>query len=181
MEFIVMIFYDNKKFEKFLSNQEIKKRISDLALVINQYYKDEEVIILCVLDGAVPVFSELTRNLNINYSTDYIKLSSYKGTTKSTGKIDIDQELDLDIKGKKVLIVEDIIDTGTTIDFLNSKLFSLGAKEIKIFSLLLKRNKYKFKVPIDWYGFDIEDLFTIGYGMDYDFKFRGLNDIYILK
>ena len=176
-----MIFYDNKKFKKFLSNQEIKKRISDLALVINQHYKDEEVIIICVLDGAVPVFSELIKNLNINYSTDYIKLSSYKGTTKSTGKIDIDQELDIDIKDKKILIVEDIVDTGTTIDFLNSKLFNLGAKEIKFFSLLLKRNKYKFNIPIDWCGFSIEDLFTIGYGMDYKFKFRGLNDIYILK
>ncbi len=174
-----MIFYKNKKFEKFISNTKIKKRISDLSLMINKYYKDEEVVILCVLDGAIPVFSELTKNLNINYKTDYIKLSSYKGGTKSAGTIDIEKEFNLDIKGKKVLIVEDIVDTGTTINFLNSKLFESGVKEIKVFSLLLKRNKYKFNVPIDWYGFDIEDLFTIGYGMDYDFKFRGLKDIYI--
>ena len=73
-----MIFYKNKKFEKFISNTKIKKRISDLSLMINKYYKDEEVVILCVLDGAIPVFSELTKNLNINYKTDYIKLSSYK-------------------------------------------------------------------------------------------------------
>ena len=181
MEFLIMIYYDNKKFEKFISNDEIQKRIFILSEKINKYYKNEEVIILCVLDGAIPVFSELTKNLNIKYLTDYIKLSSYKGGTKTFGKVDIDQDLKLNIKNKKILIIEDIIDTGTTIDFLNKKLLSEGAKEIKFFSLLLKRNKYKFKVKIDWYGFEIEDLFTIGYGMDYKFKFRGLNDIYILK
>jgi len=176
-----MIYYNNKKFEKFISNKEIKERILDLSISINEYYKNEEVIIICILDGAVPTCSELTKNLKINYLTDYIKLSSYNGSTKSSGKIDIIKDLKLNFKDKRVLIVEDIIDTGRTLDFLNKKLFTIGAKEIKVFSLLLKRNKYKFDTPIDWYGFEIKDLFTIGYGMDYSFKFRGLNDIYILK
>ena len=181
MEFIIMIHYDNKKFEKFISNRQIKKRILDLSDLINKYYKNEEIIILCVLDGGVPAFSELIKNLKIDYLTDYIKLSSYKGTTKSSGKIDIDKDLKVNVKDKKILIVEDIVDTGTTLDFLNKRLLSMGTKEIKFFSLLLKRNKYKFDIPIDWCGFEIENLFTIGYGMDYNFKFRGLNDIYILK
>ena len=178
-----MIYYDNKKFKKFISNKEIKKRILESSIFINEHYKNEneEIIILCVLDGAVPLFSELTKNLKIIYLTDYVKLSSYKGATKSSGKVDIIIDLKLNVKNKKILIVEDIIDTGTTLDFLNKKLLSMGVKEIKIFSLLLKRIKYKFDTPIDWYGFEIEDLFTIGYGMDYKFKFRGLNDIYVLK
>ena len=176
-----MIYYDGKKFKKFISNQEIKEKILEISLSINKYYKNEEVIILCVLDGGVPTFSELVKNLKIDYSPDYIKLSSYKGTTKSSGKIDIDKNISLNIKDKKILIIEDIVDTGRTLDFLYKKLLDSGAKEVKTFSLLFKRNNYKFRIGIDWYGFEIEDLFSIGYGMDYKYKFRGLNDIYVLS
>ena len=85
------------------------------------------------------------------------------------------------LKGKKVLIIEDIVDSGTTLNFIYKKLSKIGAQEIKVFSLLYKKEKYKFNIKIDWYAFEIQDLFTIGYGMDYDLKFRGLNDIYALS
>ena len=155
--------------------------ILETSISINHYYKNEKIIILCVLEGAVPILSELTKNLKIDYSIDYIKLSSYKGKTESSGKIDIDKDITLNFKDKKILIIEDIIDTGRTLNFLHKKLLDIGSEEIKIFSLLLKREKYKFDISIDWYGFEIRDLFTIGYGMDYNYKFRGLNDIYVLS
>ena len=176
-----MIYYDNKKFKKFILNQKIKEKILEISTSINHYYKNDKIIILCVLEGAIPALSELTKNLKIDYSVDYIKLSSYKGKTESSGKIDIDKDITLNFKDKKILIIEDIIDTGRTLNFLHKKLLDIGSEEIKIFSLLLKREKYKFDISIDWYGFEIRDLFTIGYGMDYNYKFRGLNDIYVLS
>lgn len=178
MECKCMIIYDNITFKKFINQSEIENKILSISKKINNYYKNEELVILCVLNGSVMVLNELLKNLDCNYKLDYIEASSYKGGTKTTGKIDVIKDISINIKNKNILIIEDIVDTGTTLDFIYNKLLKRKPKDIKIFSLLYKHEKYKFDITIDWYGFKIKDKFTIGYGMDYNFKFRGLKDIY---
>ena len=176
-----MINYNGKKFKKFISNQKIKKTIKDICYKINNYYGDkEEIIIICVLNGSVMLLSEMLNHLTIKYKIDYIKVSSYKGGTKSSGKIELTQDVALNTKNKKVLIIEDIIDSGSTLNYLYNKFNSIKCKDVKVFSLLFKPTKYKYPHEIDWYGVGIEDIFVLGYGMDYDFKFRGLLDIYYM-
>ena len=176
-----MIIYNNKKFKKIISNNQIKNKVLEICDSLNDYYRKDSVIIICVLNGAVMVLSEILNNLTCNYEVDYIEVSSYKGGTETSGEIDLIQDINIDIKNKKILIIEDIVDSGTTLNFLYKKLNQMGPAEIKVFSLLFKRKKYKFNINIDWYAFEIENIFTIGYGMDYDLKFRGLNDIYALS
>ena len=176
-----MIIYDNKKFNKFISHKEITNRILELSKELNKYYEGKDLVVICVLNGSVMVLNELLKNLDCNYSLDYIKASSYKGGTRTSGRIDVIQDITTDITDKNIVIIEDIIDTGTTLNFIYNKFLKMKPKDIKIFSLLYKEEKYKFNIKIDWYGFKIKDKFTIGYGMDYKFKFRGLNDIYTLS
>ena len=176
-----MINYNGKKFKKIISNQRIKKTIKDICYKINSYYGDkEEIIIICVLNGSVILLSEMVNHLTIKYKIDYIKLSSYKGGTKSSGKIKLMQDVVLNTENKKILIIEDIVDSGSTLNYLYNKFNSTNCNDVKIFSLLFKSTKYKYSHKIDWYGIDIEDIFVLGYGMDYDFKFRGLLDIYYM-
>ena len=176
-----MINYNGKKFKKIILNEKIKKTIKDICYKINSYYGDkEEIIIICVLNGSVMLLSEMIRHLTIKYKIDYIKLSSYKGDTKSSGKIELIQDIVLNTENKKILIIEDIVDSGTTLNYLYNKFNSMNSNDIKVFSLLFKGSKYNYSHKIDWYGMNIDDIFVLGYGMDYKFKFRGLLDIYYM-
>ncbi len=175
-----MIKYKNKKFDILISNDRIIKRLKNIASEINNFFKSKDVVILSIMDGSSMVFSEISKNFDINYEVNNVKLSSYNGGTKSTGYVRIDKNLEPIVKGKNVLIIEDIVDTGTTVDFLHNKLSDFNCKDVKIFSLLFKKSKYKYKHKIDWYGFIVDDEFVIGYGMDYEYKFRGLKDIYYM-
>ena len=161
-----------------ITHQEILNRVDELSNEINLHYKDKDLALICVLNGSLMVFNELIKRLTVNYEIDYIELSSYKGGTSTTGKIDIVRDIEINLKNKNVLIVEDIVDTGNTLYFINNLITKQKAHDVKIFSLLYKSVKYKFDLKIDWYGFEIKDIFTIGYGMDYEYKFRGLKDIY---
>ena len=176
-----MINYNGKKFKKFISNEKIKKTIKDICCKINNYYGDkEEIIIICVLNGSVILLSEMLNHLTIKHKIDYIKLSSYKGGTKSSGNIELIQDIALNTENKKILIIEDIVDSGSTLNYLYNKFNSTNCNDVKVFSLLVKLDKYKYSHKIDWYGMDIDDIFVLGYGMDYNFKFRGLLDIYYM-
>ena len=176
-----MINYNGKKFKKFISNQRIKKTIKDICYKINSYYGDkEEIIIICVLNGSVMLLSEMLNHLTVKYKVDYIKISSYKGDTKSSGKIELIQDIALNAENKKILIIEDIVDSGSTLNYLYNKFNSMNCNDVKVFSLLVKPTKYKYSHKIDWYGMNIDDIFVLGYGMDYNFKFRGLLDIYYM-
>ena len=161
-----------------ITHQEILNRVDELSDQINIYYKDKNLALICVLNGSLMVFNELIKRLTVNYEIDYIELSSYKGGTSTTGKIDIVRDIEINLKNKSVLIVEDIVDSGNTLDFIHDLISKQKAHDIKVFSLLYKSVKYEFDLKIDWYGFEIKDIFTIGYGMDYEYKFRGLKDIY---
>ena len=175
-----MINYKNKKFIKYISNEQIKIKILSIVKSLNKYYKSKDLVILCVLNGSVILLSELLKGIKCDYTLDYIELSSYKGGMETSGSIEIIKEINANLKNKHVLIIEDIVDSGTTLNYLYKKIRKMGAEDIKIFTLLFKKCKYIYDIDINWYAFLVEDLFVIGYGMDYNFKFRGLKDIYCL-
>ena len=154
---------------------EIQSRIKELAKNINDFYKDEEVYVVCVLKGAVVFASDLIRYLNMPIKLEFIRLSSYHGGTQSTGKINaVDISLP-DLNGKNVLIVEDIVDTGYTAKFLLDFIgLNFHTKSTKFCSLLDKKIKRKVDVDIDFYGFDVGDSFIVGYGFDLDGYYRNL-------
>ena len=173
-----MIIYNNKIFKKMISNDKILDRIHIISEEINNHYKDKSLVLICVLNGSLMVFNELIKQLTIDFEIDYIEVSSYEGGTKSKGKINIIKNIQSDLTNKNVLIVEDIVDSGNTLNYIYNLIRSKNASDVKVFSLLYKSIKYNYDVKIDWFGFEINDIFTIGYGMDYEYKFRGLKDIY---
>ena len=145
-----MIKYKNKKFDILISNDKIIKRLKNIAFEINNFFKSKNVVILSIMDGSSMVFSEISKNFDINYEVNNVKLSSYNGGTKSTGYVRIDKNLETIVKGKNVLIIEDIVDTGTTLSELFKILKKLEVKSIRTASLLYKPDSYHGKIPIDF-------------------------------
>lgn len=160
------------------SEEQIQTRIKELASEMNKFYNGEEVIAICVLKGAVMFAVDLVKHLDMPLQLEFIRLSSYGSSTTTSGKVNaVDIQLP-DLNGKNVLIIEDIVDTGLTakflIDFMNC---NFHTKSIKFCSLLDKKNTRKVEVEPDYYGFDVDDKFVVGYGLDYDGYFRNLRYI----
>ncbi|MEE3350152.1 MAG: hypoxanthine phosphoribosyltransferase [Candidatus Gastranaerophilaceae bacterium] len=157
---------------------EIRTKVKEIANKLNEYYKDEEVCIVCVLKGAVIFATDLVRELTMPLTMEFIRLSSYGHSTASSGKVNaVDIKLP-DLTGKNVLIVEDIIDTGLTAKFLLDFIaLNFKTKSTKFVSLLDKKCSRQADVEADYYCFEIDDKFVVGYGLDYDSKFRNLKFI----
>ena len=157
---------------------EIRTKVKEIANKLNEYYKDEEVCIVCVLKGAVIFATDLVRELTMPLTMEFIRLSSYGHSTASSGKVNaVDIKLP-DLTGKNVLIVEDIIDTGLTAKFLLDFIaLNFKTKSTKFVSLLDKKCSRQSDVEADYYCFEIDDKFVVGYGLDYDSKFRNLKFI----
>ena len=160
------------------SEEQLQTRIKELAAEMNKFYNGEEVIAICVLKGAVMFAVDLVKHLDMPLQLEFIRLSSYGSSTTTSGKVNaVDIQLP-DLNGKNVLIIEDIVDTGLTakflIDFMNC---NFRAKSIKFCSLLDKKITRKVEVEPDYYGFDVDDKFVVGYGLDYDGYFRNLKYI----
>ena len=160
------------------SEEQLQTRIKELAFEMNMFYNGEEVIAICVLKGAVMFAVDLVKHLDMPLRLEFIRLSSYGSSTTTSGKVNaVDIQLP-DLNGKNVLIIEDIVDTGLTakflIDFMNC---NFRAKSIKFCSLLDKKITRKVEVEPDYYGFDVDDKFVVGYGLDYDGYFRNLKYI----
>ncbi|MBO5446366.1 MAG: hypoxanthine phosphoribosyltransferase [Treponema sp.] len=160
------------------SEEQLQTRIKELACEMNKFYNGEEVIAICVLKGAVMFAVDLVKHLDMPLQLEFIRLSSYGSSTTTSGKVNaVDIQLP-DLNGKNVLIIEDIVDTGLTakflIDFMNC---NFRAKSIKFCSLLDKKITRKVEVEPDYYGFDVDDKFVVGYGLDYDGYFRNLKYI----
>jgi hypoxanthine phosphoribosyltransferase len=157
------------------SENEIQSRIKSLAKDINNYYKSEEVIVICVLKGAVMFATDLVKYLNMPIQMEFIRLSSYGSATTTSGKVNAVEIKLPDLNEKNVLIIEDIVDTGLTakflIDFMGS---NFNVKSLKFCSLLDKKNTRKVDIEPDFYGFEVDDKFVVGYGLDYDGYFRNL-------
>ncbi|MBR6723067.1 hypoxanthine phosphoribosyltransferase [bacterium] len=160
------------------SEEQLQTRIKELAAEMNKFYNGEEVIAICVLKGAVMFAVDLVKHLDMPLQLEFIRLSSYGSSTTTSGKVNaVDIQLP-DLNGKNVLIIEDIVDTGLTakflIDFMNC---NFHTKSIKFCSLLDKKITRKVEVEPDYYGFDVDDKFVVGYGLDYDGYFRNLKYI----
>ena len=160
------------------SEESIQARIKELAQEMNEFYKGEEVIAVCVLKGAVMFATDLVKYLDMPLKMEFIRLSSYGSGTVTTGKVNaVDISLP-DLNGKNVLIIEDIVDTGLTAKFLLDFMHcNFKTKSTKFCSLLDKKITRQTDIEPDYYGFDIDDRFVVGYGLDYDGLYRNLRYI----
>lgn len=162
------------------SNEEIQKRVAELAKQVGEDYRGRDLLLVGVLKGAVMLMADLSRALDRHVEMDWMAVSSYGSGTKSSGVVRILKDLDRDITNREVLIVEDIVDTGLTLDWLRSNLESRGAKSVEILTMLRKPTAAKVDVDVKYVGFDIPPDFVVGYGLDYDEKYRNLDFIGVL-
>lgn len=162
----------------FITHEEIVEISKNMANQITKDYAGSEPIVACVLKGACPFHSELIKHIKLDISLDYIQVSSYQGT-QSTGIVKVKKDFDQDIAGKDVILVEDIVDTGITMNTLVPMLLKRNPKSVKVATLLNKPSRRKVDFTPDYIGKSIEDLFVIGFGMDLDEKYRNLQEIYI--
>ena len=166
-------------FEPFISEAEIAGRVDTIARQLNTYYKDTVPVLIGVLNGSFLFLADLVKQLDIPCEITFIKLASYHGGTQSTMKIRQDMELSVDIKGRDVLVIEDIVDTGNTAHYLLEKLRLKQPASLTMCSLLLKPAALLKPVgELKYVGFEIENEFVVGYGLDYQELGRNLKDIY---
>jgi hypoxanthine phosphoribosyltransferase len=164
-----------KDLEKVLiTEEELQARIRELAGRIDEDYAGQDVLLVGVLKGAVMVMADLARALHVPVQMDWMAVSSYGAGTQSSGVVRILKDLDTDIKGKHVLIVEDIIDSGLTLSWLINNLGSREPATLKVCTLLRKPDAAKVAIDVEWVGFDIPNEFVVGYGLDYAEKYRNL-------
>lgn len=157
-----------------LSQEQIESRLEEMATAIDADYVDREVLLVGVLKGAVMVMADLARRLHTPLQMDWMAVSSYGSGTKSSGVVRILKDLDADLTGRHVLIVEDIIDSGLTLSWLLSNLRSRGPASVEVAALLRKPDAAKVEVPVRYVGFDIPNEFVVGYGLDYAERYRNL-------
>lgn len=161
--------------------QRLQRRLTDLAAEIDRDYEGRDVLLVGVLKGAFFVMADLARCLHVRSQVDFMACSSYGSSTSSSGVVRILKDLDADIEGRDVLIVEDIIDSGLTLDYLVKNLRSRRPASLEIFSLLTKPSRREVELPIRYIGFEVPDVFVVGYGLDYAENFRGLPCIATLR
>ena len=159
---------------------ELHARLAEMARQIERDYPDEPPLLVGVLKGAVMVMADLARELHFHAQMDWMAVSSYGAGTKSSGVVKILKDLDSDITGRDVLIVEDIIDSGLTLSWLKENLEIRGAKSVKICTMLRKPEALKVDIDVEYVGFDIPVEFVVGYGLDYAENYRNLRDVAVL-
>lgn len=170
--------------EILITEEEIQERLEFLGQIITQDFQGQELVVICILKGAFIFCSDLVRKLNVPVRIEYMMLNRYahdKQGKLGFGEPKIELDLTGPVEGKNVLIIEDIIDTGNTVYFLAELLKHRRARSVKLAALLYKPNKSKFNIKIDYLGFEIEDQFVIGYGLDYQGRYRELPYIGILN
>ena len=166
--------------EVLLSEEQIKARVKELAREISADYKEKKPLLIGVLKGAVVFLSDLIREMDIPLEIDFIAVSSYGADTTSSGIVRIQKDLEESIKDKNVLIVEDIVDTGLTLNYLYDTLSSQKPNSLKVVSLLDKPDRRKVEFKADYCGFLIPDRFVIGYGLDFNEEYRNFCDLCVL-
>ena len=157
-----------------ISEQQIADKLQEMATQIDRDYRGREILLVGVLKGATMVMADLARLIHTPLEIDWMAVSSYGASTKSSGVVRILKDLDSDLGGRDVLIVEDVIDSGLTLDWLTRNLSSLGAASVEIAALLRKPEAAKVAVDVKYVGFDIPNDFVVGYGLDYAEKYRNL-------
>jgi len=167
--------------ELLIDAEAIDARLEELAAQVDRDYADRDLLIVGVLKGAIFVMSDLARKLTITAGMDFMACSSYGSSTSSSGTVRILKDLDTDIEGRDVLIVEDIVDSGLTLDYLVKNLRSRRPASLEVFALLTKPSRRKVDLPIRYVGFEVPDVFVVGYGLDYAERYRGLPHIVTLR
>ena len=170
----------NKQFKLFLDSKDIISKIEDLAIKINTRFYDKCPIFLCVLNGSFIFASELIKRFNYSCEVSFIKLASYQGT-KTTGNIKELIGLKEDVKGRHIIVVEDIVDTGNTIFSVIKQLKNHQPKSVEIATLLFKPDAYQKNIPINFPALSVANQFLVGFGLDYNGLGRNLEDIYIIE
>lgn len=163
-----------------ITEAEIHAKIAELARRIEHDYAGERVLLVAVLKGAVMVMADVARELKMHIDIDFMAVSSYGAGTESSGVVRILKDLDADLTGRHVLIVEDIIDSGLTLAWLRANLESRGPASLEIIALLRKPDAAKVEVDVKYLGFDIPNEFVVGYGLDYAERYRNLRGVAIL-
>ncbi|MCG7416996.1 MULTISPECIES: hypoxanthine phosphoribosyltransferase [Microbacterium] len=166
--------------EVLLTEEQIQGKLAELATQVAADYAGRDVVLVGVLKGAVMVMADFARHLPSHITMDWMAVSSYGASTRSSGVVQIRKDLDTDITGKHVLIVEDIIDSGLTLSWLLENFASRGAESVEVLALLRKPDAMKVEVDCRYVGFDIPNDFVIGYGLDYAEKYRNLRDVAVL-
>ena len=164
-----------------ISEEEIAKRVGELGKQLTEEYKGKDLLIVGILKGCMLFLSDLVRAIDLPLTMDFMVVSSYGSTTKSSGVVRIIKDLEREIEGKDVLIVEDIVDTGLTLSYLIENFKTRNPKSVKVCSLLDKPDRRKAQVDIEYVGFKIADEFVVGYGLDYAEIYRNLPFVCVLK
>ena len=165
-----------------VKREDIQKAVAQLGREITRDYQGRDLVMVCILKGASVFFSDLIREVDLPVTLDFIALSSYRNSTKSSGVVNLEKDLSVSIKGRDVLIVEDIVDSGNTLFYLGKYLMGRGASSIRIATLLDKpdRRNPEHNLTVDYHCFKIPDEFVVGYGLDFAEKYRNLPDIGVL-
>jgi hypoxanthine phosphoribosyltransferase len=168
-------------FIPFITEEQILKRTKELAKQISEDYKGKIPVFIGVLNGAFLFLSDLIKNVSIDCEVDFFKLSSYGDEKISSGKVKMLKELNCDVNGRDLIIVEDIVDSGLSIKFIEELISNFTPASMRVVSLLIKPNSLRYNVKIDYIGFEIPSKYVIGYGLDIAQKYRNLSSIYVLR
>ena len=163
-----------------VTKEQIREKIAEIAAQIDEHYQGKNLLLVGVLKGAVPFMADLARAMELPTTQDWMAVSSYGSGTMSSGVVRILKDLDTDVKDRDVLIVEDIIDSGLTLSWLTANLKARGAASVEIVTLLRKPDAAKVEIAVRWVGFDIPNEFVVGYGLDYDERYRSLDGVGVL-
>ncbi|MGH2567533.1 MAG: hypoxanthine phosphoribosyltransferase [Bacteroidota bacterium] len=172
---------NGERFRMFLSEEQIRKRVKELAAQLNNDYRGKTPIFIGILNGSFIFFSDLIREITVDCEVDFFKLSSYGDAKISSGQVKLLKDLNCQVTDRDIVIVEDIVDSGLSIDFIKKLITRENPSSFRVVTLLLKKTVAKIDFPIDYVGFEIPPEFVIGYGLDYAQKVRNLRAIYRLE
>ncbi len=160
--------------ETIISKEKLKRKVKDLASQISKDYKGRNPILVGILKGSFVFLADLIREMKIPHEMDFISVASYGSRKKASGVVRLLKDLSTNIEGKDVIIVEDIIDSGLTLNYIRNNLLTRNPKSLEVVTLLDKKKRRKMKIPLKYVGFSIPNSFVVGYGLDYDEQYRNL-------
>lgn len=171
----------NETISVMIPEEELNAKIAEMGRQISEDYEGEEVYIICILRGASFFACELAKRITVPVTIDFMTTSSYGSGTVSTGKVEIKSDVEIPVDGKNVLVVEDIIDSGNTLHYLLDVFKERNARSVKLCTMLDKPSRREVEVDVDYIGFEIEDKFVVGFGLDYDQRYRNLPYIGVVE
>jgi hypoxanthine phosphoribosyltransferase len=176
-----LVAFYSEKVDVLISEEKLQKRIRELAAQLTEEYRGKELTLLVVLKGSVFFATDLAKAIDLPLTLEFLGVSSYQGGTETTGEVRITTDVSKPMAGKHIVVVEDIIDTGLTMKFLLENLRARKPASVKLCSLLEKPARARTKIEIDYKGFVIEDVFVVGYGLDFDERYRNMPFIGVMK